>query len=193
MMSKELTILDKATTTEKIIAILQSNEDVEDIKCPKLREQFQRVMHIDELTRKYKLPSKVIPMHMHRFSVSHSTAKRDYYHMTKIMNQISNIDKEYERAMMMAWIKEVANKADIEGRYKEFSALMREYRAFGQFDIPDIEVPQQNLEPHTLELTYDVSILGLDPVENLEAKRKALMSKRRIAKLEVEDIEPVNT
>ncbi len=184
-----MTILDKATNREKLISILQNEDGPDNIQCPKLREKFDRIMYVDQMNRRYKSPSKVWAMQKHRFGISNSSAKRDYYEMMQIMGNIKNFSKEYERDLMLNWIKEMMVRADAQDDFKNFNALQKTYFLYGQFDKEDVDLPQQNIEPHNMELTSDITILGLEPIPNLEAKRKALMAKRKKTSMKAEDVE----
>lgn len=186
----DTSILGKNTSVEEIIAYLQDPEK-HPLQSIKMQERLDRIIAIDGLNRLYKRAHKVIQMHMHRFGVSFSTAKRDYYEMQRVLNNFSTFSKEYERSFIMEWIKEEAAKASAEGNFKDFNALMKTYHMYGQFDQEEIELPQQNLEAHTIELTDDVTLLNIERLPNLEERKRKLFVKQQKKSQGFDDVEEV--
>jgi hypothetical protein len=187
-MNKALATLKEPTTIESIIAHLQSGGEIE-LPTAAAQEKLMRISAIDELYRLYKVPAKVYEMHMYRFDVSLSTAKRDLREMKRVYGTITSFEKEYERTVAMEWVKEIAHKAASEGKYMAFFKGMELFRRFGPFDEDEVELPQHNLEAHTLVLTYNLETLNLSKMPNIEAAKKRIRQKRVLKMQGIEDIE----
>lgn len=181
---------------DKLQAFLVDPEKNEKLLPPKLVEKLNRLNAADSLIRKLGTREKVVErLRILYPELSDHSLFLDYRDAKAFFGSQSFKQKGYDRQMWYDWCIEMAQKAKAANDCKGFNQAAQMAYKFGQFYLEDDDAnPIVNLEPHTIILTNDPSILGIEKVTNLEEKKKLLFKK--LKKKEnawddlTEDVEP---
>lgn len=121
---------------------------------------------------------KIINYMMSELGIAKSQAYRDISNIKLLLGNVRNATKEWHRYKLIAMIDKAYEYAernfDAKGMIMAASALGK----FTQLDKEDVQMlPYDEIVPQNWEITGDVTVMGLQPIENLEAKQKKMREK----------------
>lgn len=163
---------------ERLLKWLEDPDANENQVPIKVREKFLRISAADDLIRKYGARSKVVEQLQLKYpELSKYTLIRDYEDARLLFNSNATRSKNYERDVIMQWLYEDLSAAREKKDWKATSSIYGHLYKFGQFYLDEEDYPQTDLEPHNLIIVVDPEVIGIDPVPNLEGKKRAVRAK----------------
>lgn len=161
---------------EKIIEFMETRD--EQLLTPWLIEKLERVGTADSLIQKHGSRKRVIEMMRIKYpDLSEASLIRDFYDAKKVFNTQSLREKEYDREMWYQWTLQMAAKAKETNDFKAFEKMGHLAYKFGQFYLEEDDDPQAKIEPHNIEITFDLDLLGVPEIKHLDMKKKKLRKK----------------
>lgn len=126
---------------------------------------------------------------MNKYRISESQAYRDLANIRILLGNVRNASKEWIRYIVIEGLKDVAARAKLAGKLKEETLALDKLGKYNRLDKEDMEeLPFDKVIPIDWEVTIDVSVLGVEPIENLDAEIDRLY-KKYMDDIEIEDID----
>lgn len=170
------TRIHKKTEIETLVAHIQ-NPAENPLPTKKLEERLHRVNVADNLIQKYVNRNKVLDMLKFKFNYSRRSAERDYYDSKKIFGSMRMVEKKYDRVLYYEKFNQLGLKCADQGKHKEAFHYFNLAYKYGQLWMTDDDLPQHLVEPHTIILTDNPELLGLERIKNLKAKKSQIKKK----------------
>ncbi len=174
---------DKLTFFEKIQLYLFDEED----KIPdyhsftptelQIKKRYANVFAywIDKPTLSDR---KVIHYMISEFGLQKSQAYRDLHKIKVLLANVRNASKEWQRYKLIAMIDRAYELAEMQKDPKAIIMAADKLGKYTQLDKEETQVlPYDEIVPQNWEITGDVTVMGLDPIDDLEAKQKKMREK----------------
>ena len=184
----------KLTTFEKIQLYLFDDAD----KIPsyheftdaelKLKNRYARVFSfwIEKPTLSDK---KIINYMIYEMGMSRSQAYRDIHNVKVLLGNVRNATKEWHRYKLIAMLDKAYEFAERNRDAKGMIMAADKLGKYTQLDKEDTQkIPYDEIVPQPFEITDDVSVLGLKPIENLKEKQRKMREKYGAALIEDAEI-----
>lgn len=121
--------------------------------------------------------------------VGKSQAWRDIQQVKILLGNVRNATKQWQRFKVIAMLDKAYEIAEAKKDAKSIILAASTLGKFTQLDKEDLQViPYDEIVPQNWEITDDVSVLGLVPIEDLEQKQRKMREKYGATLIEEADI-----
>lgn len=165
----------KLTEAEAIVAWIKLPEDERSPLSPKQLELMERWNVADNLLREHMSERTVVPMLIHKFKYSESSARRDLDCARRVWGTRPRADKDYLANMLIDYLTETMVKAGKAQKYGEVARIAKviiEAAGIGRKDEPEVD-PDELQRPVALVPAYVPEQLGAAPMT--DAQRSQLL------------------
>ncbi len=183
MSSKIVPYPDKLTFFEKVQLYLFDDEE----KIPtyhkfttyelSIKKRYANVFAfwIDKPTLSEK---KIINYMIGELGVSRSVAYRDLTKIKVLLGNVRNATKEWQRYKVIAMIDRAYEIAESNLSAKDILLAADKLGKYTQLDKEDMQkLPYDEIVPQNWEITGDVTVMGLEPIPDLEFNQKKMREK----------------
>jgi len=174
---------DKLTFFEKVQLYLFDEED----KIPyyhkftsqelKIKARYANVFAfwIDKPALSEK---KIINYMITELGLKKTQAYHDLHQVKILLGNVRNATKEWQRYKVISMIDRAYEIAEAKLNAKDILMAADKLGKYTQLDKEDIQrLPYDEIVPQNWEITGDVKVMGLEPIENLENKQKKMREK----------------
>jgi len=174
---------EKLTFFEKLQLYLFDDED-------KIPDYHQFTKHELEVKKRYSnvfaywidKPSlsekKIIQYLISEFNLSKTQAYRDLHKIKVLLGNVRNATKEWQRYKLIAMIDKAYEIAEKRKDAKSMILAADKLGKYTQLDKQETQkIPYDEIIPPSWEITGDVKVLNIKPIENLEEKQKKMREK----------------
>ena len=121
---------------------------------------------------------KVASFIVNEFGISPIQAYRDLIKVKILLGNVRNASKEWQRFKVIAMLDRAYELAE---RTKDPKSIILAADKLGKYTMLDKEdiqkIPYDEIVPQNWEITGDVTVMGLKPIDDLEAKQKKMREK----------------
>lgn len=118
---------------------------------------------------------KVISFMISELGVSKSQAYRDLPNIKILLGNVRNANKEWQRYKLIAMLDKAYEIAEKRKDAKAMILAADKLGKYTQLDKEDTQkIPYNEIVPQSFEPTDDVTVLGVDPIENLAERQRKM-------------------
>ena len=126
---------------------------------------------------------------IYEMGMSRSQAYRDIHNVKVLLGNVRNATKEWHRYKLIAMLDKAYEFAERNRDAKGMIMAADKLGKYTQLDKEDTQkIPYDEIVPQPFEITDDVSVLGLKPIENLKEKQRKMREKYGAALIEDAEI-----
>lgn len=184
-------ILIESTNDWQVIRQYLSNRLAENKLTDKQLEKLERYQYAyNQLVSGRYTDQDVLHQLMNIFKIKVVQAYDDLNCTREIFSTVFNINKRFEQRMELESARNMKRKCEEMGDFKSAAMLQKNIIQLLR-DIPDLEEnPADMFEGHTIEATFDPSLLGAAKIDMNEVLQ-ALNAKRKV-KIKIDMFEELN-
>ena len=163
----------KLTEAEAIVAWIKLPEADRSPLPPKQLELMERWNVADNLLREHMSERTVIPMLVHKFGYSESSARRDLDCARRVWGTRPRADKDYLANMLIDYLTETMVKAGKAQKYGEVARIAKviiEAAGIGKKDEPDLD-PNELRQRNSFIPAYAPETLNVAPMTDEDRSR----------------------
>jgi hypothetical protein len=121
---------------------------------------------------------KIINYMISELDLSKSQAYRDLYNIKILLGNVRNATKEWQRYKLIAMLDKAYEFAEKKKDAKSMILAADKLGKYTQLDKEDaIKIPYDEIVPQNFDITPDVSVLDLVPIENLQEVQSKMRKK----------------
>lgn len=121
---------------------------------------------------------KIINFMISELALSKSQAYRDLPNIKVLLGNVRNANKEWHRYKLISMLDKAYELAEKRGDVKAMILAADKLGKYTQLDKEDVQrIPYEEIVPQTFEPTGDISVLGQDPIHNLDERQRKLREK----------------
>jgi len=121
---------------------------------------------------------KLINYLVNEHSYSKSMAYKDVGTVKVLLGNVRNATKEWQRYKLIAILDRAIELAEAKKDVKNMILAADKLGKYTQLDKEDsIRIPYDEIVPQNFEITGDVSVLGIEPIPNLQERQKRMREK----------------
>lgn len=137
-----------------------------------------RAIFTIQLSNPYKTDKQLSRIIMKLFDVKKTTAYDDIARVKLLLGNVKNASKEWHRYALIEMVKETYDIAKKKGDPMAMAAIVDKLGKYTQLDKEESEkIPYDEIIPDQIEYTTDVTVLGKEPIKDLEEKKNKLREK----------------
>lgn len=121
---------------------------------------------------------KIIDFMIRDLGVARTQAYRDLHKIKILLGNVRNASKEWHRYKVIAMLDKAYELAELRNDAMAMISAADKLAKYTQLDKEEGEkIPYDQIVPQSFEPTGDVSVLGLEPINNLAERQRKLREK----------------
>lgn len=142
-----------------------------------IKERYSKIFTY-WITKPTLSDKQIIHFIMHELHMGKTQAIKDAASVKLLLGNVRNANKEWYRYKVESMLNRAYEIAEKDGNALAMIAAADKLGKYTQLDKEDpMKIPYEEIVPQNFEITGDVTVLGIEPIENLEEKQRKMREK----------------